>query len=299
MFQGLKDKVLQRYREDFPFFTGTWKTFSSQDIQKLIVLIESQCKQSISEKWIYTHLKPEESHKIPRKDMLDILSVFVGYSGWDELVFEHKNEDKSPIPQRNKLIVWLGVGLLGLVILAFISFSVIKNRTNDDKRMLQIKNQYNDQQVNSEEVKVYQLQDSVKRAINVKNGSVEINNPQKRNTKLEIVSPFYKKKVVHISHSDTAFKKIDLEPNDYAMMLKAFMVSDIKDWQTRKIQLDKILSDDLEVIIMLKDDLGAEYFNKKEFSQKLVVPTASLKKMKIVELRSDEKGIIQFIRINQ
>ncbi|MCY1307617.1 hypothetical protein D3C86_1356590 [compost metagenome] len=51
------------------------------------------------------------------------------------------------------------------------------------------------------------------------------------------------------------------------MMLKAFMKSDIKDWETRKIQLDKILSVDLEVIVMLKNDLGIEYFNKKEFSE--------------------------------
>jgi hypothetical protein len=83
------------------------------------------------------------------------------------------------------------------------------------------------------------------------------------------------------------------------MMLKAFMLSDIKDWQTRKEQLNKILSDNLEVIVMLKDDLGAEYFNKSEFSQKLIVPTASLKKMKIVEIKNDANDKIQFIRIKQ
>ena len=77
------------------------------------------------------------------------------------------------------------------------------------------------------------------------------------------------------------------------------MLSDIKDWQTRKEQLNKILSDNLEVIVMLKDDLGAEYFNKSEFLQKLIVPTASLKKMKIVEIKNDANDKIQFIRIKQ
>ncbi|MEI7509502.1 MAG: hypothetical protein WCJ62_08560, partial [Flavobacterium sp.] len=89
------------------------------------------------------------------------------------------------------------------------------------------------------------------------------------------------------------------QPDDYAMMLKAFMLSDIKDWQTRKEQLNIILADNLEVIIMLKEDLGAEYFNKKEFSQKLIIPTASLKKMKIVEIKNDENKKVQFIRIKQ
>ena len=71
--------------------------------------------------------------------------------------------------------------------------------------------------------------------------------------------------------------QVALTPDDYAMMLKAFMISDIKDWQTRKEQLNKILSDDLEVIVMLKNNVGAEYYNKNEFAQKLIVPTATVK----------------------
>jgi hypothetical protein len=117
-----------------------------------------------------------------------------------------------------------------------------------------------------------------------------------------IQSPFYLPKTIVINPNGTKKeppKRIDLKPDDYAMMLKAFMLSDIKDWQTRKEQLNKILSDNLEVIVMLKDDLGAEYFNKSEFSQKLIVPTASLKKMKIVEIKNDATDKIQFIRIKQ
>jgi hypothetical protein len=83
------------------------------------------------------------------------------------------------------------------------------------------------------------------------------------------------------------------------MMLKAFMASDIKDWKTRKEQLDKILSDNLEVMVMLKDNLGAEYFNKTEFSQKLIIPTASLRKMKIIEIEKETNQKIKFIRITQ
>ena len=82
-------------------------------------------------------------------------------------------------------------------------------------------------------------------------------------------------------------------------MLKAFMKSDIKDWQTRKRQLDKILSADLEVIVMLKNNLGAEYFNKQEFSEKLIVPSQALQKMKIIEIENGDNQQIIFIRIIQ
>ncbi|MBC8644696.1 hypothetical protein H9W95_13515 [Flavobacterium lindanitolerans] len=93
--------------------------------------------------------------------------------------------------------------------------------------------------------------------------------------------------------------EILLQPDDYAMMLKAFMKSDIKDWETRKIQLNKILSDNLEVIVMLKNDLGAEYFNKNEFSEKLIIPTESVKRMQILEIKNNNEGKIEFIRIKQ
>ena len=91
--------------------------------------------------------------------------------------------------------------------------------------------------------------------------------------------------------------EINIKPDDYAMILKAFMLSDIKDWETRKEQLNKILSDNLEVIVMLKNDLGAEYFNKEEFTQMLVIPSENLKKMKIIQLENDENNKIKFVRI--
>jgi len=64
-------------------------------------------------------------------------------------------------------------------------------------------------------------------------------------------------------------------------------------------QLDIILSDDLEVIVMLKDNLGAEYFNKKEFTQKVIIPTASLKAMKIIELKMTLKIRFNLSELNK
>jgi hypothetical protein len=59
------------------------------------------------------------------------------------------------------------------------------------------------------------------------------------------------------------------------------------------------LADDLEVIILLPNNLGAEYFNKEEFAQKLIIPSPSLKKMTIVELQQNDQKRITFIRITQ
>ena len=301
-FQELKQKVLLKYQEHHPFFQGTWKTFSSQDIQNLIGLIEEKCKQTISEKWIYTHLKPETNNKIPRKDMLNILSEFVGFSGWDEFTFEEKivqtievkQPEKSKISKKWLLLLFIP---LALVVVFF-------SKKEDSKpKTIQLNNEYTNEKVNAEEVKVFEVKDSVKQELEIKEGKVQVSNNGNEKSKLVIQSPFYLPKTIVINPNGGTTteppKRIDLKPDDYAMMLKAFMLSDIKDWQTRKEQLNKILSDNLEVIVMLKDDLGAEYFNKSEYSQKLIVPTASLKKMKIVEIKNDANDKIQFIRIKQ
>lgn len=300
-FQELKQKVLLKYQEHHPFFQGTWKTFSSQDIQNLIALVEEKCKQTISEKWIYTHLKPETNSKIPRKDMLNILSEFVGFSGWDEFTFEEKivqtiegsQSEKSKISKKWLLLLFIP---LALVVVFFSKKEESKSKT------IQLNNEYTNEKVNAEEVKVFEVKDSVKQELEIKEGKVQVSNNGNEKSKLVIQSPFYEPKTIVINSNGSVTeppKRIDLKPDDYAMMLKAFMLSDIKDWQTRKEQLNKILSDNLEVIVMLKDDLGAEYFNKSEFSQKLIVPTASLKKMKIVEIKNDANDKIQFIRIKQ
>lgn len=300
-FQELKQKVLLKYQEHHPFFQGTWKTFSSQDIQNLIGLIEEKCKQTISEKWIYTHLKPETNNKIPRKDMLNILSEFVGFSGWDEFTFEEKIVHAIEVTQSEKSKIskkWL---LLLFIPLA-LAVVFLSKKEDSKPKIIQLNNEYTNEKVNAEEVKVFEVKDSTKQELEIKEGKVQVSNNGNEKSKLVIESPFYLPKTIVINPNGTTKeppKRIDLKPDDYAMMLKAFMLSDIKDWQTRKEQLNKILSDNLEVIVMLKDDLGAEYFNKSEFSQKLIVPTASLKKMKIVEIKNDANDKIQFIRIKQ
>lgn len=301
-FKRLKEMVLLKYQEHYPFFRGTWKSFSAQDIQNLIDLIERQCKQSISEKWVYTHLKPNTNTKIPRKDMLDILSKFVGLSGWGELVaagitnFEKKKPSKVPYYWAGGIIV------LALAFCMCTYYLLFGRATGSSKRTIEIKNEFTNKKVKSEDVKVFKIQDTTKQLLAVKDGKVQIENSPDKDYKVEIVSPFYKKKVLNIvatPDEDTVIAQVDLKPDDYAMMLKAFMLSDIKDWKTRKVQLAKILAKDLEVLIMLREDLGAEYFNKEEFSQKLIVPTSALKEMKIIEIKSNSVGEINFIRIKQ
>lgn len=295
-FQLLKQEVLLAYQKQYPYFQGNWKSFSSQDIQNLIELVEEKTRQGISEKWIYTHLKAETNSKLPRKDMLDILSQFSGFSGWGEFVFTNREvavEQKENHSQKNKRH-FVVIGFLAVLMVAILFF-VYSGKKQTQK--LQLKNEFTNDTIQAKEVKAYTIEDDKKIEIPIRNSEIEVA-LKDENAKVVIQSPYYKKQEIKINKTSEN-TEILLQPDDYAMMLKAFMKSDIKDWETRKIQLNKILSDNLEVIVMLKNDLGAEYFNKNEFSEKLIIPTESVKRMQILEIKNNNEGKIEFIRIKQ
>lgn len=293
VFFQLKNDVLLTYQKQYPYFEGTWKTFSSQDIQNLIDLIAVQVKQTVSEKWIYTHLKVETNDKLPRKDMLDILSQLVGYSGWDEYVFKWKQEVVPIVakPKRNNKVVFS----VGFIVLFLIGFFMFRYLNREEVQTIEVKNAFTEEQINSDEVKAVIIENNIESPVEIIDSKIKIT--AKDSTKIVLKSPYYKEKTIVLGKTNTA--PISLQPDDYAMMLKGFMKSDIKDWQTRKQQLQKILADDLEVLVLLKNDLGMEYFNKQEFSEKLIVPSVSLKRMKVIDIRSNEKNEINFIRIIQ
>lgn len=294
VFQQLKNDVLLKYKEYHPYFNGSWKTFSSSDIQNLIDLVSENVKQSISEKWIYTHLKPEQNEKLPRKDMLDILSQFVGFSNWDEYIFKNEQTNVQSQNQLNKSFKKRKniIFLFGLMLILALSCYVLFKK---EFKTITIEEKHTNEAIKND-VEVLIMNDSTEIPIEVTNSKIEI--PIKDSTKLKLRSPFYKEKTVIVNKKEDV--KIQLEPNDYALILKGFMKADIKDWQTRKNQMGIILDENLEVLVMLKNNLGAEYFNKEEFIELVTVPTASLKKMKIIELKSNEQtDKINFIRILQ
>ena len=287
-FYQLKKSVLEQYQNSYPYFNGSWKSFSAQDILNLIDDIQLKTKQTVSEKWMYTHLKPETNQKLPRKDMLDILSVYVGKSGWDEYVFNGNIKDNNNVKTGFSKKIGIWVMFFGVLIAGFFIWKFLSK----EEQILEFKNSFTKDSISKEEVKAYVVEDTLEKQIDIQSPILNL----KKETKIVIKSPLYIPKEITILPNEP-ITRIELNPNDYAMMLKAFMKSDIKDWQTRKEQLNKILSDNLEVMVMLQNNLGAEYFNKQEFSQKVILPTASLKKLKIVELKQENDNKISFLRL--
>lgn len=110
-FQNLKKAVQDKYLESHsPSFDdiSKWKgidiIYFQEDLRQI-------AKGNISEKTFYTYFKNNAQEKIPRIDMLNILSVYVGFNSWSE--FRKKNpiaEDKRtitspPVNPENEIII--------------------------------------------------------------------------------------------------------------------------------------------------------------------------------------------------
>ena len=88
-FNALKKAVQDKYLESHsPSFEdiAKWKGI---DIIYFQEDLRQKAKGNISEKSFYTYFKNNAQEKIPRIDMLNILSVYVGYNSWSE--FRKKN----------------------------------------------------------------------------------------------------------------------------------------------------------------------------------------------------------------
>lgn len=286
-FYLLKEKILEKYKEHYPYYTGNIREFGNKEIAQLIDLIEKDCQERVSEKWVYTHLKPAENTKLPRKDMLDIFSRWIGYKGWDEFV--HAVSSQTPVEKNDikkqsnkKTYAIMGIAAVALAIIAAIGFS------GSTEINVYLKDKYTQKEIEGDKIAVYLL-GTKKEKLQKKGSCFTINTDTE--TDLLIESPYYKSDTLHISPNRNTYE-FDLQPDDYAMMLRAYMNSDLDNWNKRKQQLESILSDDAVIQEIMFDEIGVEFLDKAEFIRKITTPSKTVKNMEIVAIEYEGDKII-------
>ena len=64
------------------------------------------------------------------------------------------------------------------------------------------------------------------------------------------------------------------------------------DWEARRDQLDRIISDNAMIYQLFMDEtLGMEVYNKWEFINKITMPSKGLKNLEIIEMTFSEEKI--------
>lgn len=236
----------------------------------------TKVKASVSEKWFYTYIK-NDANKLPRIDMLNMLSNYAGFKNWNDFKAYHKtiSNDKTSKKTRSNYL-WL----LALIPCVFLIFSIMNKNNNyqfcfyDSIKNEPIKNIIlNIQILENGQSPIHHTSDS----LGCFNYTTEANE-----IRFVVESPYYKTDTI-VRRYNANNKTIKLVADDYALMLNYYTNKSIKEWKQHREKLNSIFSDTAEIYQFFDNSNVVEIYTKQEFIQKLTIPTRSLKGMRILD----------------
>lgn len=250
-----------------------FKDWSGYDIQNFQDDLEEKCKSTISEKWFYNHFK-NENEKLPRVDVLNLLSFYCGYKNWDD--FKFQNESKAPLKKRS-LLIWLIA-----VLIVIIGGGVFWMSSRTKKMIISCHDAYTHELILTKNVQL-ELVNSKTKISNTTPSiwSVRVNEQDT----LLIDGAYYKAKKVVLNPEETRDTLIvELLPDDYALMLNYFSRATSSNWEKRSEQLSEAIHDDAKLFQVHEGLNGIEMLNKQEFIERLTLPINSLKNLEILHI---------------
>jgi hypothetical protein len=316
-FQLLKNEVAFSLRKKFPEISANIEEWNGRTIEKFQEELLTTVKSSVSTKWFYTHIKGEGGKRLPRIDVLNLLSMYAGYKNWEDFLYQHtKNEISEPVineegpgtekksaeqpikEDKSSLVnivrkaphpgKWPAFAVVSAVVLMFLISWVIMRK--------------------EEKVKCSFCFTEANFHAPLKTGRIEIQvldemqSPQAFKCDSNACITFEHKPgkirfVVKAEYciADTITRMIGKEPvqetiglktDDYALMISIFSNSKVGDWEKRRMQLEKMFSDEAEIFQVYPGDLrGMEMYNKEDFINRMTMPIQSLKNIEVLETK--------------
>ncbi|WP_343686309.1 hypothetical protein [Chryseobacterium gleum] len=113
-FEQLKKEVQSQYLKEYTPSHDDISKWKGIDIIYFQEDLRKKAKGNISEKSFYTYFKTSPVTKLPRIDMLNLLSIYAGYDSWyefkkqhlfaGELLQENENSDEEEIEELEKMV---------------------------------------------------------------------------------------------------------------------------------------------------------------------------------------------------
>jgi len=281
-FHLLKQQVVCQLRETYPALANDVRHWKGKEIQYFQEDLMRRANGRVSEKWFYNHFKTEQL-RLPRIDMLNLLSQYVGAENWEVFKAEHKVEsaEHRSLLLKKTYVFWVGVPLY-LVLLAMFYYQ------NSQPYLYQFcfVNAYSQQPINGGlNITVLQNQQSPYYLDPDQEGCVQLSTYEDE-LRLVVKGPYYQTDtIVRLMDRGMTTEKVILKTNDYAWMIHVFSKSKVTDWEQRRLQLDSMILDEARIYQMYEQGhIGMELYNKQEFIDKLTTPIRSLKNIEILDM---------------
>ncbi len=247
----------------------------------------------ISEKWFYTHLKKEQN-KLPRIDILNLLSAYAGFNSWAD--FQHQNKIENSSPEEDsrmslkKLLILFSAALLVLTAIAYFAMPAQKAYIFE----FHFYDQTHRNTISSGPITVTVFEEGQSpRNHKADSNGVFLYQSTSSKIELEVKAPYYhSERITREIRNNGESEEIFLKSNDYEMMIHFYASSDLISWKKRRADLSEIIAEDAKIYEMYFDEIiGAQLFNKREFINIMSTPTSSLKNLEIIDTEY-ENGLI-------
>lgn len=231
-------------------------------------------KGKVSEKWFYTYIK-NTSEKLPRIDVLNLLSNYVGYSNWQAFKAanraKHLNTKKKKI--RSKL--WL----LFIIPVLIIVFNFKSENTFEFCFLDAVKNE---KIVIPIDITILQDNES---PVYYKTDSIGC---FKYKTKEDVIkfivkSPYHKTDTIIRNINSNSNQIVKIIPDDYALMMHYYTSGNVIDWKKHIKKLNELIDDNAKIYRLFNNTMNIELYSKEEFIRMITIPTKSLKRTEILD----------------
>ena len=276
---------MQKAYPGIPDRIEDWKGQEIIDFQEEL---RANVKEHISEKWFYLHMKSDTT-KLPRIDILNFLSRYAGYADWNDFRYQQGEKGQKGFGLKrkaeedsNRFFYLIPVFLL----VAFAAvFAIIKFGTYREYQFC-FNNQLTKKPVTDGAIDIVLLKrnESPEYFACDSNGCFSIRT-NKAEIRFIVKAPYYRIDTIRrVLSRDKQHEMISLRTNDYALMIHYMSNAQVVDWEARRAQLDKMISDNAMIYQLFMDEtLGMEIYNKWEFINKITMPSRGLKNLEIIE----------------
>ncbi len=281
----LKSLLATHLRNQFPEVSEDITNWKSKEIGKFQEDLLQKVNGRISEKWFYTHIKTD--HKaLPRIDILDLLSQYVGYQDWNQFLSNDTRTAKGlkwyhllPVPMIVALIVGVYYSVKGSHQFCFVDT-------------------YSRELIESSKLEVYQLKEgeSPKR-IEADSSGCFLFKTASSSVELVVKSAYYHTDTIsrHFDERRT-YEIIGLRTDDYTTLIHLLSNDNIQEWSERKKDLEMMFTDNAKIYqLMDHGNYALAIYNKQEFIRKLMLPSGNLKRLEVLE-KKYERGQISVLR---
>jgi hypothetical protein len=280
----LKTAVVDTMKQTYPGICDNISDWKGQDIINFQEDLLEKVNEHISEKWFYSHMK-SENEKLPRIDMLNFLSRYVGYIDWRDFKYKNReyilSEDQNNKPGKTSLYLKIS-GLLLLLVVSIVLVKFVGNKSYQ----FAFKDAHTKRSITDTLLEIIIMNENESPDYEKCDPPGYYNlKTKKEKVRFMVKSPYYETDTItRVLDKFEGSENIYLYPNDFAMMIHYFSATNVKDWEKRRDHLDRMISDSAFIYQFFDEgQVGMELYNKEEFIDKLSMPVNSLKNIEIME----------------